>query len=130
MVRYVLRRCLIGLLTVWAVTILAFVIIQAPPGDFISSYLAQLEAGGTVASEAEAAQMRELWGLNDPVPVQYVKWMSQVLRGNFGQSFEWKRPVSEVIGERLLLTVLVTMAAVLVTWVIALPIGIYSAVRQ
>src|SRR5919106_731165 len=77
MIRYILRRCLIGLLTVWAVTVLAFVIIQAPPGDFISSYLAQLESGGTVASEAEAAQLRELWGLNDPVPVQYAKWMGQ-----------------------------------------------------
>jgi peptide/nickel transport system permease protein len=130
MVRYLLRRCFIGLLTVWAVTVLSFVIIQAPPGDFVSSYLAQLEAGGTIAYEEEADHLRELWGLNEPVYVQYAKWMAQVLQGNLGLSFEWKRPVSEVIGERLSLTVLVTLAAVLTTWLLALPIGIYSAVRQ
>jgi peptide/nickel transport system permease protein len=130
MARYILRRGLMGLLTAWAVTVLAYVIIQLPPGDYISSYLAQLESSGTFAGEEEAVHLRELYGLNEPVLVQYGKWMSQVLRGNFGISFEWKKPVSEVIGERLGLTVLVALAAVLATWAFALPIGIYSAVRQ
>jgi peptide/nickel transport system permease protein len=130
MAAYVLRRCLIGLLTCWAVTVLSYIIIQAPPGDFISSYVAQLERAGTLVGDHEANYLRDLYGLNDPILVQYIKWMSQVVQGNFGMSFEWKKPVIEVIGERLGLTVVVALTAVLATWILALPIGIYSAVRK
>jgi peptide/nickel transport system permease protein len=85
---------------------------------------------GSVVSDEEAQTLRIQYGLGQPVYVQYLKWMKQVVRGNFGMSMEWRRPVSEVIGERLWLTVVVSVAALILTWGLALPIGIYSAVRQ
>jgi peptide/nickel transport system permease protein len=113
-----------------AISILSFTIIQLPPGDYITTYIAQLASDGTVVSEAEAQLMREQYGLDQPMPVQYAKWMGQVLQGNFGMSMEWGRPVAELIGERLWLTAAVAIAAILFTWLLALPIGIYSAVRR
>src|SRR5262245_65341775 len=85
---------------------------------------------GTLVTQEEAANLRAQYGLNRPVYVQYAKWMWQVLQGNFGVSMEWKRPVTEVIGDRLLLTALLAFTAVIFTWILAIPIGIYSAVRQ
>jgi peptide/nickel transport system permease protein len=85
---------------------------------------------GSVVSDEEAQALRIQYGLGQPVYVQYLKWMKQVVVGNFGMSMEWKRPVAEVIGDRLVLTMVVSFAALLLTWALALPIGIYSAVRQ
>src|SRR5260370_29895000 len=85
---------------------------------------------GSVVTEEEAQNLRIQYGLGQPIYVQYLKWMKLVVRGDFGQSMEWRRPVSEVIGDRLWLTVVVSVAALILTWVLALPIGIYSAVRQ
>jgi peptide/nickel transport system permease protein len=83
-----------------------------------------------MVSQQEAQALRQLYGLDQPVWVQYWKWISRVVQGDFGPSMEWGRPVTEVIGDRLWLTVVVSISAILVTWGIALPIGIYSAVRQ
>src|SRR5206468_7191973 len=85
---------------------------------------------GSVVSDEEAQNLRIQYGLGQPIYVQYLKWMKLVVQGNFGMSMEWRRPVTEVIGDRLWLTVVVSVAALLLTWVLALPIGIYSAVRQ
>ena len=74
--------------------------------------------------------MRVLYGLDQPIYIQYAKWMSRVLVGDFGESMEWHRPVAEVIGDRLWLTITLSLAALILTWGIALPLGIYSAVRQ
>jgi peptide/nickel transport system permease protein len=115
---------------VWAVSVLAFVIIQLPPGDYITSYIAQMAATGSIVSEQEAENLRIQYGLDQPIYVQYYKWMVMIVQGNFGMSMEWRRPVAEVIGDRLWLTMVVSFAALLLTWVLALPIGIYSAVRQ
>ena len=109
---------------------LAFAIIQLPPGDYVTSYIAQMAAMGSVVSDEEAQNLRIQYGLGQPIYVQYLKWMKLVVQGNFGMSMEWRRPVTEVIGDRLWLTVVVSVAALLLTWVLALPIGIYSAVRQ
>src|SRR5207245_4076643 len=87
-------------------------------------------AMGSVVSAEEAQNLRIQYGLGQPIYVQYWKWMKQIAEGNFGFSMEWRRPVTEVIGERLWLTVVVAVSALLLTWVLALPIGIYSAVRQ
>jgi peptide/nickel transport system permease protein len=129
-VAYLLRRLVLALLTVWAISVLAFVIIQLPPGDYITSYIAQMSAGGGFVSEQEAQALRSEYGLDRPVWVQYLRWMNQVVQGRFGMALEWGKPVSEVIGDRLWLTLVVSVAAVLLTWLLALPIGIYSAVRQ
>jgi len=124
------RRALLAVFTVWAISVLSFVIIQLPPGDYVTSYIAQMASTGSVVTEEEAQNLRIQYGLGQPIYVQYLKWMKLVVRGDFGQSMEWKRPVSEVIGERLWLTVVISVAALILTWVLALPIGIYSAVRQ
>ena len=130
MLAYILRRLLLALGTVWVISMIAFMIIQLPPGDYVTSYIAQLMATGTLVTQDEAENLRIQYGLNQPIYVQYAKWLWLVLQGNFGVSMEWRRPVMEVIGDRLLLTVVLALAAVIFTWILAIPIGIYSAVRQ
>jgi peptide/nickel transport system permease protein len=130
MLAYIGRRIVLAIFTVWAVSVLAFAIIQLPPGDYITSYIAQMASTGSIVSEQEAENLRIQYGLDQPIYVQYYKWMAQIARGSFGMSMEWRRPVLEVIGDRLWLTVAVSLAAVFLTWILSLPIGIYSAVRQ
>lgn len=130
MLGYILRRALIAVGTVWVISMIAFAIIQLPPGDYVSAYVAQLVVTGTVISQEEAENLRRQYGLDQPIYVQYVKWLLLTLQGNFGLSMEWGLPVIEVVGDRLLLTALLAVAAVAFTWILALPIGIYSAVRQ
>jgi peptide/nickel transport system permease protein len=130
MLAYIGRRAILAIFTVWAISMLAFAIIQLPPGDYVTSYIAQMAAMGSVVTDEEAQNLRIQYGLGQPIYVQYLKWMKLVVQGNFGMSMEWRRPVTEVIGDRLWLTVVVSVAALLLTWVLALPIGIYSAVRQ
>jgi peptide/nickel transport system permease protein len=127
---YVGRRALLAVFTVWAISVLSFAIIHLPPGDYVTSYIAQMAAMGSVVTDEEAQNLRIQYGLDQPIYVQYLKWMRLIAQGNFGMSMEWQRPVTEVIGDRLWLTVVVSVAALLLTWVLALPIGIYSAVRQ
>ena len=130
MLAYIGRRALLAVFTVWAISVLSFAIIQLPPGDYVTSYIAQMASMGSVVSDEEAQALRIQYGLGQPYYVQYLKWMKLVVQGDFGFSMEWRRPVTEVIGERLWLTVIVAVAALILTWVLALPIGIYSAVRQ
>ena len=111
-------------------SVLSFVVIQLPPGDYITSYIAQLSATGSFVSQQEAEALRQQYGLDRPLHIQYLRWMGMVLQGRFGMALEWGRPVSEVIGDRLWLTMVVSIAAIVFTWLLALPIGIYSAVRQ
>ena len=130
MVSYVLRRFGLALMTIWAISVVSFVIIQLPPGDFVDAYITNLAHSGSAVSAEEAAVLRRQYGLDQPIWVQYWKWITRVVRGDFGMSMEWGRPVLEVIGDRLWLTIVISVAAILLTWGIALPIGIYSAVRQ
>ena len=130
MVAFLVRRLALAVFTMWAVSVLSFIIIQLPPGDYVTSYIAAQSASGSMVSAEEAANLRALYGLDQPGYVQYTRWIIQVLQGKFGQSMEWGRPVSEVIGDRLALTMVVSVGALFFTWVLALPIGIYSAVRQ
>ena len=125
-----LHRLLIAVGTVWVISVISFVIIELPPGDYVTSYIAQLMSTGSLVTQEEAENLRAQYGLDRPVYVQYAKWMWLVLQGDFGVSMEWKRPVTEVIGDRLLLTALLAFTAVIFTWILAIPIGIYSAVRQ
>src|ERR1700749_2693922 len=130
MLIYVARRLALAVVTCAAISVLTFVIIRLPPGDFVDAYIANLASGGSSISVEQAAAMRREYGLDQPLVVQYGLWMGKVLTGDFGVSMMWRRPVTEVIGDRLWLTMAVSFAALLLTWLIALPIGIYSAARQ
>ncbi|MDN3565183.1 ABC transporter permease, partial [Paeniroseomonas aquatica] len=130
MLIYLSQRLGLALVTCICISILTFVIIRLPPGDFIDAYIANLTASGSSVSAEQAEAMRRDYGLDQPVVVQYARWMGRVLQGDFGVSMVWRRPVTEVIGDRLWLTMVVSLAALFLTWAIALPIGIYSAVRQ
>lgn len=130
MLAFIARRFVLALLTIWAISIISFLVIQLPPGDFVDSYIAQLASTGGVVSLETAEKLREQYGINDPFHIQYVKWMSRVVQGNFGTSLEFGVPVKDVIGDRLWLTVVVSVGAIFLTWGLALPIGIYSAVKQ
>jgi peptide/nickel transport system permease protein len=129
MLSYLIRRVLLALFTCWAISVLAFVIIQLPPGDFVDAYIANLSASGSGISADQAQQLRAEYALDEPIYVQYMRWMRLMMRGDLGMAMEWQRPVTEVIGDRLWLTMVVSIAAVILTWLVALPIGIYSAVR-
>lgn len=130
MITFIAQRLGFAALTLFVSSVLAFVIIQLPPGDFVDTYIANLSASGSAVSQGEAEALRILYGLDQPVWVQYFKWVSRIIVGDFGESMEWRRPVSEVIGDRLWMTVLISFFALILTWGIALPIGILSAVRQ
>jgi peptide/nickel transport system permease protein len=130
MIGYIIRRLILAIVTIWAITVVTFVIIQLPPGDFVDAYIAQSSALGTAISKEEAESMRRAYGLDQPIWVQYGKWLGLMVRGEFGQAFEYGRPVKEVIGDRLWLTIVLSIGALIVSWGLALPIGIYSAVRQ
>src|SRR2546425_1145677 len=129
MLPYILRRFCIAIGTVWVISVVSFAIIQLPPGDYVPSYIAQLMSTGTLVTQEEAANLRAQYGLDQPIYVQYAKWMWQVLQGNFGVSMEWKRPVTEVIGDRLLLTALLAFTAGIFSGVLAVPLRLYSAGR-
>lgn len=130
MFAFLLRRSIIAVFSILAICVIAFVIIQLPPGDFLSSYIAKLSAQGDITSLEEVQGLRKLYGLDQPSYVQFFKWVGNMLRGDLGMSFEANRPVRELIGERLVLTVLVALCSVLFTWSLAIPIGILSAVKQ
>ena len=129
MLAYIVRRLVLAVMTVWAISVLSFLIIHLPPGDYVTSYIASMSASGSAVSADEAQALREQLGLDKPIHVQYAKWMGLILQGNFGMAMEWGRPVSDVIGDRLTLTMIISLAAIVFTWGLALPIGIYSAVK-
>jgi len=130
MATYILRRVLGMLPTLFIVSIITFVLIQLPPGDFLTSQLQQLQQQGEQISEDRIASLRRRYGLDQPMHVQYVKWITNFVQGDMGYSFEWNRPVNELIWDRVGYTVVIALASVLFTWMVAFPIGIYSALRQ
>ncbi|GAA2205200.1 ABC transporter permease [Nonomuraea monospora] len=131
MLRYFGRRLVYVVVTLWAISIVTFVIINLPPGDYVSTVIANAQAGGESLTPAQITNLRLRYGLDDPLLVQYWRWISAiVLNGDFGQSFAWKQPVSTLIGERVLLSAILSVSSLLLVWAIAFPIGIYSAVKQ
>lgn len=128
---YILRRILYMVPTLIAISLVSFAIVVLPPGDFLDTYVAGLEAaGGEVSADALQA-LRERYGLGEPLHVQYWKWITGiVLHGDFGWSFEWQRPVADLLWERVALTFVVSFASLLLVYLIAFPIGIYSAVNK
>ncbi|MDJ0390018.1 ABC transporter permease [Roseomonas sp. E05] len=130
MLHFIGRRLLAMVPFLLLTSVTVFTLIQLPPGDYLSNYAAQLAESSETVDQATLENLRQRYGLGQPLPVQYLKWMGGVLQGDFGQSFEWQQPVWPLIRERLGLTLLVTLSALLFTWAVALPIGIYSAVRK
>lgn len=124
------RRLLTMILTLFAVSALVFVIIQLPPGDYLSSYMAELQSQGESVAGEKIEFLRHQYGLDRPMIEQYFVWVTGLLRGDLGYSFEYNRPVSEVVGDRLLLTVVLNIATVLFIYLVSFPIGVYSATHQ
>ncbi len=130
MLGYIIRRILIAIPTLLLLSVVSFAIIQAPPGDYLTAYVAMLEESGTVVDPAEVRALRAEFQLDRPIYEQYLKWMGGVVRGDFGRSFRWQRPVSELIWERLGLSMAVALVGLFFSWAIPIPIGIFSAVKQ
>jgi len=127
MTRYVLQRLLLLPLLLFAFSVVVFAIVQAPPGDFLTAYTATLASSGTSINAEHLAALRQEYGLDQPMYVQYLKWMANLARGNLGLSLEYQRPNAELIGERLMLTVALALFSFVFTWAVAIPAGIYSA---
>jgi peptide/nickel transport system permease protein len=131
MLVFIVKRLLWMLPFLVAISFLSFVLIQLPPGDYVTTYIATLAASNEVVDQNTAADLRNRFGLDQPMVVQYWKWISNIaLRGDFGLSFEWQQPVGDLIWERMALTLLLTLSALLLTWGIALPVGVFSAVKK
>jgi len=130
MLGYVVHRILLMVPTLVAISLLVFLIIQLPPGDYLESHIAELQSQGESVDEQKIAFLRQHYGLDKPVWQQYLVWVWGMLRGDFGYSFEYNLPVNDVVGDRLFLTMFVSIVTVLFTWAIAFPIGIYSATHQ
>ena len=130
MIRFVLQRLLLLPLLLVVFSILVFVIVEAPPGDFLTSYIATLASSGSSIGAEQVEALRRQYGLDQPIWVQYLKWMGNLLQGDLGLSLEYQRPNSELIGEQLFLTVVLALFSFVLTWIIAVPAGIYSAIRQ
>ena len=129
MARYIAYRVLLMIPTIFVISIVSFVIIHLPPGDFLTSYVASITARGESIDDATIQALRNAYGLGEPWHVQYFKWITGVLHGDFGQSFEYRVGVSSLIWDRVWLTVAISVITLIFTWVTAFPIGIYSAVR-
>jgi peptide/nickel transport system permease protein len=131
MLKLVLHRLAYMVITLLAVSVVTFVIIQLPPGDYADTYIAKKAQAGVTMNRQQVEDLRHTLGLDRPMHEQYLRWMSGiVLRGDFGWSLEWRRSVAEVIGERLPLTLVLAFATLLFMYAVALPVGILSAVRQ
>lgn len=130
MLVFILKRLMILPLLMFVFSVVSFILIQAPPGDFVTSYVAELAASGSSVDQIQIDALRELYGLDQPAYAQYYKWVSRMLHGDLGISLDFQKPISELIGQRLLLTVILGLATLLFTFAIALPIGILSATRQ
>ena len=131
MFRFILWRMVWMLPFLLAISFISFVLIQLPPGDYVTTYIATLAASNEIVDQNTAADLRSRFGLDQPMIVQYWKWITNILLyGDFGLSFEWQQPVSELIWERMSLTLVLTFSTLLLTWGIALPIGMFSAVKK
>ncbi len=130
MLSYLIRRVLIMIPTLLAISAIVFIIIQLPPGDYLTTLVAELQSQGEAASLEKINFLRQQYGLDRPPVEQYLFWVAGLLQGDLGYSFEFNLPVAHVIGDRLLLSFIVAFATVLFTYLVAFPIGIYSATRQ
>jgi peptide/nickel transport system permease protein len=130
MLDYIARRLLVMIPTLLIISVLVFVIIQLPPGDYLETLVAELQSQGEAVSQERIAFYREEYGLGEPMWKQFAVWFWGLLQGNMGYSFEYEMPVSDVVGDRVFLTILVSFSTILFVYLVSFPIGVYSAVRQ
>ncbi|MEH6822998.1 MAG: ABC transporter permease [Motiliproteus sp.] len=130
MARYILNRVLLMIPTLILISFIIFVIIQLPPGDYLESYISELESQGESIDPLQIDMLRKQYGLDEPFLIQYLTWSTGMLHGDFGYSFEYGLPVNEVVGDRLFLTTVISIFTIIFTWVVAFPIGMYSATHK
>ena len=130
MLSYIIRRIIYMIVVLLVLSVVSFFIIQLPPGDFLTAFIENMRAQGTVVGEEQILLLKEYYGLDQPMYLQYLRWLGNLLRGDLGQSFQWNQPVTELIKERLALTVTISLISLVLTYLIAIPIGIYSATHQ
>ena len=130
MLSYVIRRLMYMIVLLVLLSVATFVIIQLPPGDYLTTLTINMRRAGVVLDEEALAVLSERYGLGRPLHVQYLTWFTNLLRGDMGESFVWEAPVTEIVGERLALTVTLSISTLILTYLIAIPIGIYSATHQ
>ncbi|WP_417308070.1 ABC transporter permease [Devosia sp.] len=131
MLRFIIKRLLYMIPTLIGMSMIAFLIIQLPPGDYVTSMIASMSDSGQNVDPQQIEALRRSYGFDDPIWLQYFKWITGILtRGDFGYSFEWNRPVADLIWERMGSTLAISIASLLFVWAVSLPIGIYSAVRR
>lgn len=127
---YIFRRLISTVFLLWVLSVVIFIVIQLPPGDYLATTIARLEQAGDQISENEVESLRRQYGLDLPMDARYFKWFGQVLQGRFGTSFDYQKPVRDLIGERLALTFTIALCSAIFTYALAIPIGIYSATHQ
>jgi peptide/nickel transport system permease protein len=130
MLRYIAWRVFMMVPTLVIISALVFTIIELPPGDYFESYMAELAAQGENVNSEQIAALRKEYGFDQPPIIRYFTWVAGMLTGDFGYSFEYRLPVMDVVGDRLWLTIVVSFTTIIFTWLIAFPIGIYSATHQ
>jgi peptide/nickel transport system permease protein len=130
MLGFFVRRIMVMIPTLLAISAITFVIIQLPPGDYLTTLMTELESRGEAVDESRLQFLRETYGLDKPMIEQYFVWLGGMLTGDYGYSFEYNRPVADVVGDRMLLTIVVSFATIIFIWVVSFPIGIYSATHQ
>lgn len=131
MLTYIIRRLIMLIPILFFVSLLSYAIIELPPGDWVNTYVSQLRTSGIEMSDQEAQRLTEMYGFDKPMYVRYFKWITGiVLHGNFGWSFQWGKSVNELIAERLPITLMISLMALIFSWMVAIPIGIYSATHQ
>jgi len=130
-IEYIVRRVLLVIPMLLVVSVLCFILIQLPPGDFLTSQLMHLSESGQVIDQALIDSLEQRYGVNRPLYEQYLAWIGGILfRGDFGRSLQWNRPVAELVWERLPWTIALSFGSLLLTWIVAFPIGVYSATHQ
>ena len=130
MIRYVIQRLLIMIPTLIAISAIVFILIQLPPGDYLDSYIAELQSQGEKVDPKKIKFLREQYGFDKPLIEQYFVWAIGMLQGDFGYSFEYGLPVTDVVGDRVFLTFLVSVTTIAFAWIVSFPIGVYSATHQ
>jgi peptide/nickel transport system permease protein len=130
MLRYFLQRLLLIPVLLFLFSAMVFALVQAPPGDYLTSYIATLSASGSSLDDAQIKALEQQFGLDQPVHIQYISWIQSLLRGKLGLSLEYQRPNAELIAERLGLTLVLAISAFIFTWIVAIPLGIYSATHR
>ena len=130
MLTYLVHRILIMIPTLIAISIVIFTIINLPPGDYFTTYIAELQSSGEAADLAKINFLKAQYGFDQPIWERYVFWAGGLLHGDMGYSFAYNLPVNQVVGDRLLLTFIVSFTTILFTYIVAFPIGVYSATHQ